>query len=360
MPALPLLADSTRYRPCIQDLLRDGDSVRTYWLDLFERHLETLAALPVNGGRLDDHSRWTGFCADYLAGLSDLRKRPDLRGELTVLELTRFRDEKLADHALGDPFHELKQRENAIAVKQYPFLIRALDGLPDDARIDTLAAGLFAGNLFDMGSRAAVEAFEAGGGDFAQALARVRPRPWPVDELEQWRACMGLHQRCLFFVDNAGPDIVLGVIPFVRELARRGTQVVLAANSAPALNDITASELHELLMDLAQLDSRLRGFIEPKMNATGRGPMIQVVASGCTSPLIDLSEVSAACRAAAADCDLLVLEGMGRAIESNYDARFCVDTLKLALIKDPMVAQVLGVELFDPIFRFEPADRNLP
>ncbi len=356
MPALPLLADPTRYRPCIQDLLRDGESVQTYWLDLFERHLETLAALPVNGGRLDEHPRWIGFRADYLAELSDLRRQPDLRGQLTVLELTRFRDEKLAVHALGDPFHDLKQRENAIALRQYPSVIKALDALPDDARIDTLVAGLFAGNLFDMGSRAAVEAFEAGGGNFAQARARVRPRPWPVDDLDRWRERMGVHRRCLFFVDNAGPDIVLGVIPFVREMARLGTRIILAANSAPALNDITAVELSELLLDLAKLDRQLSDLLASETKPSGRGPRIQVVASGCTSPLIDLSDVSEACRAAAADCDLLVLEGMGRAIESNYDARFRVDTLKIALIKDPMVAQILGVELFDPIFRFEPAE----
>lgn len=77
----------------------------------------------------------------------------------------------------------------------------------------------------------------------------------------------------VMFVDNSGVDIVLGVFPFVRELLSRGTvvsvtpniscflliyfklyvmllsdntlsyQVVLAANSHPALNDVTYSEL---------------------------------------------------------------------------------------------------------------------
>lgn len=33
------------------------------------------------------------------------------------------------------------------------------------------------------------------------------------------------HKCALFFVDNSGVDIILGVIPFVRELLSRGTEV---------------------------------------------------------------------------------------------------------------------------------------
>jgi type II pantothenate kinase len=120
---------------------------------------------------------------------------------------------------------------------------------------------------------------------------------------------------------------------------------VLAANSEPALNDVTAYELEPLLAQAAAIDSVLRQHL-----TDGR---IRVVESGCTSPLIDLGALTTACCAEATDCDLLVLEGMGRAIESNFDATFTIDTIKVALIKDPMVARVIGVELFEPVFRFE-------
>lgn len=33
------------------------------------------------------------------------------------------------------------------------------------------------------------------------------------------------HRRALLFVDNAGADIVLGMLPLARELLRRGTEV---------------------------------------------------------------------------------------------------------------------------------------
>lgn len=60
-------------------------------------------------------------------------------------------------------------------------------------------------------------------------------------------------RRVLIFVDNAGADVVLGMIPFVRELLSLGCEVVLAANSLPAINDITAPELKGLLSAVAEL-----------------------------------------------------------------------------------------------------------
>jgi len=47
------------------------------------------------------------------------------------------------------------------------------------------------------------------------------------------------------------------------------------------------------------------------------------------------------------------VNGMGRAVESNFHTAFTVDCLKVALVKDEMVARSIGVELFDPIFRFD-------
>ncbi len=41
--------------------------------------------------------------------------------------------------------------------------------------------------------------------------------------------------------------MVLGMVPLARELLRMGAEVVLVANSLPAINDITAPELRALL-----------------------------------------------------------------------------------------------------------------
>lgn len=48
-------------------------------------------------------------------------------------------------------------------------------------------------------------------------------------------------------------------------------------------------------------------------------------------------QLSPECVAAAEDVDLVVLEGMGRAIETNLYASFSCDSLKLAMVKHPEV-----------------------
>ena len=55
------------------------------------------------------------------------------------------------------------------------------------------------------------------------------------------------YRRAVLFVDNAGAEVLLGMLPLARQLLRRGTEVVVAANSLPAINDITAAELDALL-----------------------------------------------------------------------------------------------------------------
>ena len=66
---------------------------------------------------------------------------------------------------------------------------------------------------------------------------------------------------------------------------------------------------------------------------------IHIVSSGTGEPLIDLAGVSPDLNEAAAGADLVILEGMGRGVESNLDAEFSCDAVNLAMIKDHMVAQ---------------------
>jgi type II pantothenate kinase len=44
---------------------------------------------------------------------------------------------------------------------------------------------------------------------------------------------------------------------------------------------------------------------------------------------------------------------MGRAVESNLDARFSCDALKIAMIKMAIVAERCGGKLYDLVCRFE-------
>lgn len=66
-------------------------------------------------------------------------------------------------------------------------------------------------------------------------------------------------------------------------------------------------------------------------------------------------QVSPAVAAESAGADLVVLEGMGRAIETNLNAAFTVDSLKIGMIKHPEVATCLGGRLYDCVCKFQPA-----
>jgi type II pantothenate kinase len=102
-----------------------------------------------------------------------------------------------------------------------------------------------------------------------------------------------------------------------------------------------------VLAQLATADDDLAALLE--------AGMFEVVSTGNGSPLIDLSEVSDELNEAAADVELVILVGMGRAVESNLDARFTVSALHLALLKDAAVAKRIGGALFDCVCKYTPA-----
>lgn len=71
--------------------------------------------------------------------------------------------------------------------------------------------------------------------------------------------------------------------------------------------------------------------------------------------VIDLTMVSQELAYLASDADLVILEGMGRGIETNLYARFKCDSLKIGMVKHPEVAQFLGGRLYDCVFKFNEA-----
>ena len=51
--------------------------------------------------------------------------------------------------------------------------------------------------------------------------------------------------------------------------------------------------------------------------------------------------------------DLLVLEGMGRAVHTNLYAGFDCECLKVAVLKNRWLANRLGGEMYAVIFKYE-------
>lgn len=175
------------------------------------------------------------------------------------------------------------------------------------------------------------------------------PRPWVIDDLDKFIAnwCKKSWKKAVIFVDNSGTDVILGILPFAREMLRRGTQVVLVANDLPSINDITYTELIEIISKLKDEQGKLVG-----VDASN----LLIANSGNDLPVIDLSSISQELAYLASDADLVIMEGMGRGIETNLYAQFRCDSLKIGgMVKHQEVADFLGGRLYDCVFKYDDA-----
>ena len=68
--------------------------------------------------------------------------------------------------------------------------------------------------------------------------------------------------------------------------------------------------------------------------------------------MIDLREISEPCAKECLDCDLVVLIGMGRGIETNLRAEFSIDRINLGMVKHEEVAQLLNGPLYSCVCAF--------
>ncbi|HOF19130.1 MAG TPA: ARMT1-like domain-containing protein [Phycisphaerae bacterium] len=347
-----LLSDPGSYVPLDWDLASDPTALGE-WLDVFEKvFTEILQHAKTSYGRKAEKNI-AAAAEQFRRQIESIRSDPASfgDGQLNVIALDRMRDRILRDNHIGDPFGPVKDRENALALERYPQVVRELHAMDGVDRWQHLVQCVFAGNIFDMGATSTLHTGRDGA-DFLAAVEESKPRPWLVDDFDALAerlvaAPPAPWAKAVVFVDNAGSDFILGVLPLVRELALCGTQIVLAANEKPSLNDITAFEITQLGRHLAAADDDL--------GALAQAGMLEVVSTGTDLPMIDLSDVSDELNDASADADLVILEGMGRAVETNFDAKFKVDTLRLALLKNETVARRLGGGLFDCVCKFTPA-----
>jgi type II pantothenate kinase len=194
-----------------------------------------------------------------------------------------------------------------------------------------------------MGAEATAGEFRDAGPDFDEIRRKLAPRPWRIDDFDVLLDRLlrqARYRKAVFFIDNAGSDFLLGALPMIRWFAQRGTRVLLAANETPTLNDMTVHDVRAWWPRIINA--------EPSLDTLP----IEIVSTGTGDPLIDLLEVSDELNNASRDADLVILEGMGRGVESNLDAKFTCDALNIAMVKDEIVARQIGGKLFDLVCRF--------
>ncbi|KAB2633355.1 pantothenate kinase 2-like [Pyrus ussuriensis x Pyrus communis] len=377
LEVFPLLADPKTYEPNTIDLSDHGEL--EYWFTVLSEHLPDLVdkAVASEGGTDDAKRRGDAFARAFSAHLARLMEEPAAYGKLGLANLLELREECLREFQFVDAYRSIKQRENEASLAVLADLLMELDGMSEEARLLTLIEGVLAANIFDWGSRACVDLYHKGTIIEIYRMSRNKmQRPWRVDDFDVFKERMlgsgdkkpHPHKRALLFVDNSGADVILGMLPLARELLRRGTEVVLVANSLPALNDVTAMELPEIVAEAAKHCDILRraaeagGLLVDAMVSTLDGSKgnsssvpLMVVENGCGSPCIDLRQVSSELAAAAKEADLVILEGMGRALHTNFNAKFKCDALKLAMVKNQRLAQkLIKGDIYDCVCRYEP------
>lgn len=349
MAVFLLLADPEGYVPCSTENMLEDVEYREYWLRHFATHFDSIVKLAIENYGPDAEPRARACKEELVQIWRQLEQTPAMLGRLDLLVLDMIRQEKLIAHGLPDPFEKTKARENDTMLAMYPRVVAELDGHASEEEALLLATeGVFAGNIFDLGAGATTKLFAKESPDFLKVREDVgNKRPWLVDDFAAMaESLLGKpHRQAIFFCDNAGSDFLLGVVPFCRLLAKRGTRVLIAANQLPALNDMTVAEVKALLPRVQAVDPVLDGLV--------KAGKIVVIDSGGTAPLIDLREVSDEVNRHAGETDLVILEGMGRACESNFEALFTVDAIKLAMIKEEIVAQRHGGKVFDSMCRFD-------
>ncbi|GLT25949.1 hypothetical protein SLA2020_010470 [Shorea laevis] len=318
------------------------------WIDLFLNSIPSFKKRAESDPTVPDApTKAEKFAQRYVEILEDMKNDPESHGgPPDCVLLCRLREQVLRELGFRDIFKKVKDDENEKAISLFGHVVRLNDAIDNEGkRVENLVRGIFAGNIFDLGSAQLAEAFSRDGMSFVASCQNLVPRPWVIDDLDTFKAKWSKNpwKKAVIFVDNSGADIILGILPFARELLQRGTQVVLAANELPSINDVTYPELVEIISKLKDEHGNLLGVDMSNLF---------IANSGNDMPVIDLTRVSQELVYLSSDADLVILEGMGRGIETNLYAQFKCDSLKIGMVKHPEVAQFLGARLYDCVFKY--------
>eukprot|EP00055_Hartaetosiga_balthica_P005032 m.14108 g.14108 ORF g.14108 m.14108 type:complete len:808 (+) comp4255_c0_seq1:75-2498(+) len=351
--SFPLLIG--KYHADTIDLMTDTPA-RDYWLECFKNNIdrEWKRALAVVKSDHEDEKtikhRANAFRSTFLKHMEILSADPSAYGELSVRNILELRQQCLREFGFIDIYENVKWKENELAMTEYKNLVYELDGLNHEEEIRLSIYGVLAGNCFDWGAAEVAKKMEEGVIDFHDQRKKIPQYQWLRNNLEEFVSnCMEKkYKKVVVFADNSGADVILGIVPFARTFIKGGSNVIIAANSFPVLNDITYVELKGLVEKLAAIDQIIATALT---NGT-----LTILPNGSGSPCINLKRVSLVLAQKSQNADLVVLEGMGRAIHTNFEGVFGCDSLKVAMIKNKWLAEKLGGSTYDVVCRLDTAE----
>ncbi|CAH0558240.1 unnamed protein product [Brassicogethes aeneus] len=348
----PQLRHPETYNPDTVDLINNIKE-RKYWLSCLEQMVKKFVnkAEDLNPDNPKAKEQAEQSYQTFHKLIERLTLDPFVIKSLSVRTLLDFNEETLRSNNFKDAWYIQKEKESGVALLEFKDRISKIDSICDfNEKWLDLCKGVLAGNVFDWGAKAVSDILEhTNNFGFSQALETIQKRPWFKDDLDNWIVQLKKHPyaTAVIFVDNAGVDFILGILPLARELLKQKTKVILTANSLPALNDVTYHDLNMYCCRAAQYCPVLKRAIATAQLIT--------VENGQAGPCLDLTTLSPDLCNLMLDADLVILEGMGRAVHTNLYAKFKIDCVKMAVLKNEWLAQSLGAQQFSIIFTYEPA-----
>ncbi|KAJ3338808.1 Pantothenate kinase 4 [Gonapodya sp. JEL0774] len=343
--SFPLLANPDTYQPDTMDL-PSNPRLTQEWIDILERNLHQLVEMALtwsgNAFSEDRQGKAELFESTYRNHLARLRAEPHAYGTPSVRSLLILREQCLHEMGFFDIYEHVKKQEREAALAAFARVIEKTDVISDpQERLTELIENVAAGNMFDWGSTKIIEMLKTGDLDFDSAKTKVKKSSkwWQVSTLVNRLVNEPAPKRVVIFVDNSGADIILGILPFVRAFIQMDSYVILAANTYPAVNDVTVSELHEILAIVSN-DDRVLG-------EAYRNGKLRCLGTGSGAPCLDFRRIDRDLAEETLAADFVIVEGMGRAIHTNLNAEFTVESLKIAVFKNRSVADYVGADMYD-------------
>uniref|UniRef100_A0A0A9Y795 4'-phosphopantetheine phosphatase n=1 Tax=Lygus hesperus TaxID=30085 RepID=A0A0A9Y795_LYGHE len=345
----PLLADPETYSPDLQNIYVK-DEYRAYWVRCMEGNTIKSTERMLND-TCDNivKAMVSHYSQQMLSRLQLLKDIPFVFGNLSMRIILDTVDQCSKELGLIGIYQKIKTSESRLALGLFLERVNTLDKLPAPERHQELVTSVLIGNLFDWGSTEASALISSGKFGYKEAADTLPSRPWLYDDLDKWIERMDgpPHKKALIFVDNLGFDLIIGVLPFARELLIRGTKIILCSNREPVLNDVTHSELTKVMKQVASISTVFNEAL-----TAGNLVLMEMSKSSCC---VDLGFIDTQIAEACKDVDLLVIDGMGRGVHTNLNASFNVDSLFLSVVKDTWFASTLGGQWLSPICKYTPA-----
>ncbi len=215
----------------------------------------------------------------------------------------------------NDPYHELKQRFNRLAMRMCVELAERVRASEDPLEAAFRLA--IAGNIIDLGVKTSIAE-----SDIEKIIRDCLTVDFDGRQIEEFRNAVGRAEKILYLADNAG-EIVFDRL-LIEQLPVEKVTVVVKGK--PVINDATME------------DAEFAGLTEKT----------EVIDNGSDGPGTILETCSQTFRDRFEDADLIIAKGQG-----NYETLSDVDKNIFFVLKAkcPVIARDLGCEVGEMILR---------